>query len=39
MNFDFSVEEHAFIAGVREFLRAERERWGKLVKDIGLQPE
>jgi tripartite-type tricarboxylate transporter receptor subunit TctC len=22
-----------------EFLRAERERWGKLVKDIGLQPE
>ena len=26
MNFDFSPEEHAFIAGVREFLRAERER-------------
>ena len=26
MNFDFSAEEHAFIAGVREFLRAERER-------------
>ena len=22
-----------------EFLRAERGRWGKLVKDIGLQPE
>jgi tripartite-type tricarboxylate transporter receptor subunit TctC len=22
-----------------DFLRAERERWGKLVKDIGLQPE
>ena len=22
-----------------EFLKAERERWGKLVKDIGLQPE
>ena len=24
---------------LNEFLRAERERWGKLVKDIGLQPE
>ena len=22
-----------------DFLRAERERWGKLIKDIGLQPE
>ena len=26
-------------ASLNEFLRAERERWGKLVKDIGLQPE
>ena len=24
---------------LNEFLRAERERWSKLVKDIGLQPE
>ena len=24
---------------LNEFLRAERERWAKLVKDIGLQPE
>ncbi len=24
---------------LNEFLRAERERWGKLVRDIGLQPE
>jgi tripartite-type tricarboxylate transporter receptor subunit TctC len=24
---------------LNEFLRAERERWGKLVKEIGLQPE
>ncbi len=24
---------------LHEFLRAERERWGKLVKEIGLQPE
>ena len=22
-----------------DFLRAERDRWAKLVKDIGLQPE
>jgi len=26
-------------ASLAEFLRAERERWGKLVKEIGLQPE
>ena len=24
---------------LNEFLRAERARWAKLVKDIGLQPE
>jgi len=24
---------------LNEFLRAERERWAKLVKEIGLQPE
>lgn len=26
-------------AQLAEFLKAERERWGKLVKEIGLQPE
>ena len=25
--------------GLNDFLRAERERWAKLAKDIGLQPD
>jgi tripartite-type tricarboxylate transporter receptor subunit TctC len=27
------------LESLNDFLRAERERWGRLVKDIGLQPE
>jgi tripartite-type tricarboxylate transporter receptor subunit TctC len=27
------------IESLNDFLRAERERWAKLAKDIGLQPE
>jgi len=39
--FDFGlVNEGAGTAeSLNEFLRAERERWAKLVKEIGLQPE
>lgn len=39
--FDFGlVNEGAGTAeSVNEFLRTERERWAKLVKEIGLQPE
>ena len=39
--FDFGLvnEGAGTPESLNEFLRAERERWAKLVKDIGLQPE
>ena len=39
--FDFGLvnEGAGTPESLNDFLRAERERWAKLVKQIGLQPE